>query len=124
MSEVLTFVASVAAAVLAAWLRAREEVRNALPQHRSEVEDLLGRARLSIESAHAAMSDEADRVARERARVEQAERRAARRVAENAPQARASFVDAASYKRHLARGGKRDLAFEASQGWRGPATEQ
>lgn len=124
MTELLTFVASVVAAVLAAWLRAREEVRNALPQHRGEVEDLLGRARLSIESAHAAMSDEADRVARERARVEQVERRAARRVGENALQARASFVDAASYKRHLARGGKRDLEFEATQGWRGPATEQ
>jgi hypothetical protein len=118
--DVLALAATVllclAASGVIAWWRAREEVRNGFAQARSEVADLLERARLSLATAQESIDASAERAARERARVEQAERRATARPA-SAP-AR-PYANAQGYKRHLARGGARDHDFERSLGWGG-----
>jgi len=112
---IATLVLSVMAAAAVAWVRAREEVRNSFAHARSEVSDLLERARLDMAAAHEALESAADRAARERARVEQAERRANGTHVRSAP--RTPYVDAGTYKKFLARGGARDRAFEQSLGW-------
>jgi len=118
-----TLVLALISAVAVAWLRAREEVHNSFAQARREVGDLLERARLDMAAAHEALEGAADRAARERARVEQAERRAGGGRPLSAP-AR-PYADSRSYARFLARGGARDRAFEQSLGWQGaPAAQE
>jgi HD superfamily phosphodiesterase len=114
-----TLLLAVSAAVVVAWLRASQEVNNGFAQQRREVGELLERARLDMVAAHEALEGAADRAARERARIEQAERRAGGGRPMSAP-AR-PYSDSRSYAKFLARGGARDRAFEQSLGWQGAA---
>lgn len=76
---------------------------------------LLERARLDLGAANDQLEAWAERGSRERARVEQAERRAAGGPVNPSPPV--GFSDARSYQRHLERGGARAPEFEKSLGW-------
>lgn len=108
--DVAVLLLALSGAALVAWWRAREEVRNSFAQAHNAMADMLERARISLSTAQEAIDESAARASRERARVEQAERRAAAREAPPAPAPRQ--FDARSYKRHLERGGRRDPNFE------------
>jgi len=110
---VVTLMSAIVASALIAWWRAREEVRNSFARERDEVASILERAHVSLTTAREAIDESADRSARARARVEQAERRQLARDAAEAPAASPRFT-AATYKRHLERHGKRDRSFEAT----------
>lgn len=110
--HVATLLLALAGSGVVAWWRGREEVRNCFAQQRSEVADLLNRAELAMATARESIEESADRAARERARIEQTERRRVAR--EPAAPPPPLFATPAAYKRHLERGGKRDRSFEAT----------
>lgn len=103
-----TVLLSTAGGVGAAFVIARWEVRNTFAQHDATVRDMLERSRINMAAAEDAINVGAERVARERARIEQVERRRAPAAAPDRP-----YSDPASYKRFLQRGGRRDRDFEA-----------
>lgn len=95
---------------LVAWAGVRWHVSNSFATEREQVRAVLARARIDLEEAGQELEKWSARGARERARVEQAERRGKAPNGEIA--ASPSFSGAGDYKRHLQRGGARDREYE------------
>jgi hypothetical protein len=109
-------VAGALSGVLAAWAYCALSLRNSLQTERETMRGLLERARLDLTTANDQLEQWSERGARERARVEQSERRM---KGPAQPPTQRPFADARSYQRHLERGGSRDVAFERELGWTG-----
>lgn len=96
----------------AAWLGIKLALQNSFATEREQVRGLLARARIDLEEAASELEKWSQRGARERARVEQSERRG---KANGVPSADSPhFPDVRSYQRHLVKGGARDLDVEAA----------
>jgi len=100
---------------LAAWAYHAVSLRNSFATEREQMRAILARARIDLEEAASEVEKWSGRGARERARVEQSERRA-KPNGGNPPSL--AFADARSYHKHLNKGGARDRDFEASLGWK------
>jgi len=98
-------------AALTAWKLLEFGFRKA----RHDCETIATQASADMKLALETMDDLTARASRERARIEQAEKRATGARPSNAP--RRPYHDAQGYKRHLQRNGARDFAFEAELGW-------
>lgn len=104
-----------AAGAASGWACTRWTVSNSFATEREQVRAVLARARIDLEEAGSELEKWSQRGARERARVEQSERRA--KGTPNGAAAAPSFPDVRSYHRHLTRGGARSPEFESTLGW-------
>jgi len=90
--------------------------RHIFATEREQVRALLARARIDLEEAASELEKWSARGARERARVEQAERRTSNGGTPTL-EAPTRFASTRAYSKHLERGGARDLDFERAAGW-------
>jgi hypothetical protein len=115
LAVLLVIAAAISAAV--AWPVAVYQVRNSFASAHERMRALLAQSRIDLEEASDQLQRWSDRGGRERARIEQAERRADRKNPAAAEPAEPTFADLKDYQRHLNRGGKRDRQYEGAMGF-------